>query len=611
MRFPPSFIERLRSHFLLSEIIGARIAIKKAGREYHALCPFHNEKSPSFTINDEKNFYHCFGCGEHGDAISFLMKYERLTYPETIERLSSDAGIPMPKPDPIEARRADAEKTIHDVLDAAATWFEQQLAANALPQDYLKKRGLAADTQKQFRIGYAPDGRNALHQHLLKAGFPQPLQAQAGLIILPEGGGVPYDRFRGRVMFPIRNASGKIIAFGGRLIVDTANSKLPKYLNSPETAVFKKGEMLFNLDLAKRAARERNMAVVMEGYMDVVSTAQAGVDYAVATLGTAVTPEHLRLLWQLCKEPVLCLDGDAAGKRAMARAAEIVLPLLKPGCSLRFALLPRGEDPDTYIRKHGKASFEAIVNNAQRLSQSLWESLSQQYRLDIPEGLAALEDACKKLTDKITDPTVRHDYLDYLRRQISACRQRLWDKTRTKGKPVQPRSPQVMQMMVSHQSAALDAVIRQMFSGLLIFPALLHKSAVVEVLSHLDIRNAGVDALRNALLSASEQPGIDNPDALAAYLQTQLPGMALGNMLGESLALPYRPSLTIEDAWQLWNENVCAYQLEHLQLELKELQESAGASLDEASYQRMIETQKALEKAQLSRQFAPNEPDAA
>ncbi|MDE3016717.1 MAG: DNA primase, partial [Pseudomonadota bacterium] len=347
MRFPPSFIERLRSHFLMSEVVGRRVPLKKHGREYQALCPFHNEKSPSFTVNDEKGFYHCFGCGAHGDAIEFIRRFERLSYPETIETLAREAGIPLPEISPEQERKIEAEKTLYDVLEAACRWFEKQLLSpgGGIARDYLEKRGLKPETLRAFRIGYAPDGRAALYNHLLQAGFSRELQAEAGLIIIPEGGGDPYDRFRSRVIFPIRNAKGQAVAFGGRLIATDTGKNIPKYLNSPETPLFKKGEMLYNLDLARKPAREDNLAVVMEGYVDVVSVTQAGMPYALATLGTAVSPEHLRLLWQLAKEPVMCLDGDAAGKRAMLRAAEVALPLLKPGYSLRFALLPGGEDP--------------------------------------------------------------------------------------------------------------------------------------------------------------------------------------------------------------------------------------------------------------------------
>jgi DNA primase len=608
MRFSPSYVDRLRNHFLISEVIGRRMALKKHGREYQGLCPFHNEKTPSFTVNDEKGFFHCFGCAAHGDAIEFIKRYERLTYPETIERLAREAGIPLPVVSPEEYERSKAEKTLHDVCEAACQWFEKQLQSTtgAIAMDYVKKRGLKPETLRTWRVGYAPDERTSLHQHLTGLGFSQALQAEAGVIIVSDDG-KPYDRFRGRVTFAIRNSSGKVIAFGGRLL-DNSNKNLPKYLNSPETPLFKKGEMLFNLDLAKRSAREAGMAVVMEGYMDVVSVAQAGVPYALATLGTAVTPEHLRLLWQLCAEPVMCLDGDAAGKRAMLRAIDIALPLLKPGGSLRFAILPKGEDPDSYILKNGKAAFEKILQSSKRLSQVIWESASVQFRLDHPEGRAALEDALKQLSGKIADQTVRQHYQSYFRKM-------LWERTTLSQKPKgkmganktkvpQGRSAHVEHMVVQHHSAALDSLTRRMLRTLMQFPALLHKSQVEETLSRLDIRSAHLDAMRNALLHAIGHTNVDDSDHFIKYMNTQLPGDLLSGLMSESLKLPFKNTLTVDDAVILWNETAAAYEINHLEFELQELQDNLGQNMDEAAYQRLVEIKQAIEKAQSARNYA-------
>lgn len=604
MRFPPSFLERLRSHFLISEVIGKRIPLKKHGREYQACCPFHNEKTPSFTVNDEKGFFHCFGCGAHGDAIEFVRKYERLSYPETIETLAREAGIPLPQETPEEKKRNEVEKTLYDVLEAACQWFERQLASSEgiTARDYLEKRGLRLDTQRTFRIGYATEERTALYNHMLTAGFSQPLQAQAGLIILPEGGGAPYDRFRGRVMFPIRNASGKIVAFGGRLIAHTANKNLPKYLNSPETPLFKKGEMLYNLDLAKRAAREATMAVVMEGYVDVVSTAQAGVPYAVATLGTAVTPEHLRLLWQLAKEPVMCLDGDVAGKRAMMRAAEVALPLLKPGYSLRFAVLPAGEDPDSYVQKHGKTGFEKIIASSQRLSQVLWETLLPQYRIDAPEGLAALKDACARTARTIEDATVRNEYALHFERHLFACKRQLERKLRIDPLATQPRAPQVAQMMAQPETAGLEKLVRDMLLTALRFPELLHRADVEETLHRLDIMEARLDALRQALLSAPPE-AMEDADGLKRHIESQLPDGIPGDMA------VYRAALSPEEALYRWGESTHAYRMALLEVDIARQEKQCALSMEEEDFRRLGELKETLHKARASRTFAPAEQD--
>jgi DNA primase len=626
MRFSPALIERLRAQLLVSEVIGRRIAVKKHGREFHACCPFHNEKTPSFTINDDKGFFHCFGCGAHGDAIEFIRRYERLTYGEAVEALAREGGIEIAQPSPEERRKVEQEKTLYDVLESATLWFEKQLNSSAgmHAKDYAERRGLRPDTIRQFRIGYAPEERTALHAHLTQAGFSQELQVDAGLIIVPEAGGSyskPYDRFRGRLMFPIRNASGKVVAFGGRLLASNGPQKnLPKYLNSPETALFKKGEMLFNLDQAKRPARDGNLVVVMEGYMDVVMSAQAGVSYAVATLGTAVTPDHLRMLWHLAKEPVMCLDGDNAGKRAMLRAAEVALPLLKPGFSMRYAMLPEGEDPDSYVQKQGKASFEKLLLSSKRLSQVMWDTLQAQFTMASPESRAALDDACQQLCSKITDPVVRQHYLTHFKNQL--WKQPAPAKPIMNGRPSQTaakkpqqhaatRSVHVEHMVVQHHSAALESLSQRLLRTLLQFPKLLQKSHVEEALSRLDIRTSQLDGLRNVLLSAISHVDLENQDEFIAYVQARLPDGYIGRMLADTAKLPFVATLTASDASLLWSETIAAYEIAHLEHELRELQESMTHSMDEASYQQLVELQQTLHNARARRTFAPAESDVA
>lgn len=603
MRFPPSFLERLRSQLTVSEVIGRRITVKKHGREFHALCPFHNEKSPSFTINDDKNFYHCFGCGAHGDSIGFVMKYEHLPYPEAVERLAREAGVPMPEFTPEEKHRAEKEKIQLGICEAACRWFEEQLGKNSFARQYVDKRGLKPDAVKKFRIGYAPDERDALHRYMLSQQYSVAQQLEAGLIGRSEEGQV-YDRFRGRVMFPIRTPRGDVIAFGGRLIIDDKNKSLPKYLNSPETPLFKKGEMLFNLDLAKRSIREGERAVVLEGYMDVVSVAQAGIDYAVATLGTAVTPEHLQLLWRLCKEPVLCLDGDAAGKRAMQRAAEVALPLLKPGYSLRFAVLPAGEDPDSYVQKFGQQSFEDVIKNAQNLYQQVWETLLAEYlpKLSLPEGRAAFEAACQQTANKIQDASVKKHYSDFFKSQ-------LWEKLRKlPRKQNEQRSTHVTQLasLEDATSAKLDALVARMLRLLIDFPPLLHKSSVEETLSHLDTKDGKIRALRDTLLDSIHEHGLEDRAALIAHIEKTLKQFDIRAFIEEKFPIP--TDLTMESAWQLWNEAVISHQIAHLKEELLELQQQ---ELDEAGLARMLEIQESIKKAQTARTFAPMSTDAA
>ncbi len=622
MRFSPSLIERLRSHSLISEVISKRMPIKKHGREYHGLCPFHNEKTPSFTVNDDKGFFHCFGCAAHGDVIEFVRRFDRLSYPEAIENLAREAGIEIAKPSPEEQRKVEKEKTLYDVMEAACLWFEKQLftVGGVVAKDYVEQRGIKEETVRKFRIGYSPDERTALHQHLTGSGFPQAMQLEAGLITVSDGGKV-YDRFRGRVIFPIRNSSGKVVAFGGRIIAGSdSNKNMPKYLNSPETPLFKKGELLFNLDQAKRAARDGNMVVVMEGYMDVVMSVQAGIDYAVATLGTAVTPEHLRLLWQIAKEPILCLDGDAAGNRAMLRASEITLPLLKPSYSIRCAVLPQGEDPDTYVQHHGKASFEKILLSSRRLSQILWDTMLPQYNCTLPEGRAALDDACQKLAAKISDATVRQHYTTYFRSQLRTLTTTAPEKQKSefRGQKLdtrsysQARSPHIEQLIAQNSFSVIESLVQRLLNIVLSFPKLLHKSSVEEILSRLDIRNANVSALRNVILSAAAQADIDNREAFIAYIREHVSIDDLSNAeLIKTIKSSGKESVTEADAVLLWNDNVGIYEVAHLEYEFKEIQERITHSMNEHDYNRMLELKNAVQQARMRRSFAPAEADIA
>jgi DNA primase len=336
MAFPPRFLEDLRGRVSISDVVGRRVRLIRKGRgEATGLCPFHNEKTPSFTVSEDKGFFHCFGCGAHGDVIGFVMRSEGLEFPQAIEKLAGEAGMQVPRETPEERERAERQATLGGAVELAAKYFEQQLRASAgkAGLDYLKRRGLSDDTMRRFRLGFAPDSRHGLKAALEKAAIPEAIALEAGLLIKPDDGGHAYDRFRGRVMFPILDRRGQAIAFGGRIL----DQGEPKYLNSPETPLFHKGRVLYGLSHAQKTARETNEIIVVEGYMDVIALAQAGISNAVAPLGTALTEEQIALLWRVAQEPILCFDGDNAGQRAAARAADRAIPLLKPGLSLRFA----------------------------------------------------------------------------------------------------------------------------------------------------------------------------------------------------------------------------------------------------------------------------------
>src|SRR5712691_5494309 len=412
MAFPPGFLDELRSRVPLSDLVGRRIRLTRRGREQAGLCPFHNEKTPSFYVVEDKGFFHCFGCGAHGDAIGFLMRADNLDFIEAVERLAGEAGIAVPQQTPQDRERAQRQKTLLEALAAAADFYEAQLwsPSGARARDYLARRGLDPETIRRFRLGWAPDDRQALRRSLA-ADFPDALLIEGGLLhrqppsappgAAPEAGseGEPSDYFRNRVMFPIGDRAGRVIAFGGRVLGDGQ----PKYLNSPDTPLFEKGRVLYGWSAARAGAgRDAEAggpgAIVTEGYMDVIALHRAGFATAVAPLGTALTEFQLSELWRLAPEPILCFDGDAAGQRAAARALRRALPLLRPGQSLRFASLPSGEDPDSVVRTKGRGHFDQILAAARPLSGVLWELELGGRRLDTPERRADLE---RRLTEDI------------------------------------------------------------------------------------------------------------------------------------------------------------------------------------------------------------------
>jgi DNA primase len=408
MSFSPEFLEELRQRLPLSDTVGRKVRLIRKGREHSGLCPFHNEKTPSFTVNDDKAFYHCFGCGAHGDVIRFVMETEGLNFTETVERLAGQAGLAVPKMRPEDAKETEHRATLYDVLEAATHWFESQLAARAgaAAMDYLTRRGLTGETIRKFRLGLAPDAQTALKEALMTRKFDPELQSEAGLLITPEDGRASFDRFRHRIIFPITDPRGRVVAFGGRTLGDAQ----AKYLNSPEMPLFHKGRLLYNLANARKAAHDKARVIVVEGYMDVIALSQAGFEEAVAPLGTALTEDQLMLLWRLVPEPLLCFDGDTAGLRAAHRAAERALPLIKPGHSLRFAFLPKGEDPDSFVKSEGKQAMEDILQKAQPLADVLWDTLVEGASIDTPERRAGFEAKVEAALGPITDTKIKGYY---------------------------------------------------------------------------------------------------------------------------------------------------------------------------------------------------------
>lgn len=408
MSLPPDFLDDLRSRVGLASVVGRRVKLTRAGRELKGCCPFHNEKTPSFYVNEDKGFYHCFGCGAHGDAIRFVMEQDGLPFMDAVKSLAAEVGLSVP-----EMRRDDPEREkragLYDLMEAAGDWYRGQLQAvgGADARAYLERRAVAPALQAQFGLGFAPDSRESLSKAMgAKFASMEPQQMlEAGLA--GEAEGRRYDRFRGRLMFPIHDSRGRPVGFGGRALGDVE----PKYLNSPEGPVFHKGRLLYNYHRAAPAARKAGRLLIVEGYMDVVGLAGAGVLEAVAPLGTALTEEQMQLAWKLVPEPVLAFDGDGAGMRAGLRAATRALPLIGPGRSLAFVMLPGGQDPDDLARTGGKAAIEALLAAPIPLERFLFDREMAAGPLDTPERRGAFRARLKALAGEIGDPELRRDYL--------------------------------------------------------------------------------------------------------------------------------------------------------------------------------------------------------
>jgi DNA primase len=353
-----AWLDELRARTVLSAVIAPTVKLIRAGREWKACCPFHNEKTPSFTVNDDKGFDHCFGCGAHGDAIRYLTEQRGMPFMDAVKELAAKAGMDVPAPDPRAKERADRAASLTDVMGEVAKWYAEQLngVAGGDAREYLKRRGIDQATVQRFGIGLAPDSRNALKRALAHLGEDK--LVETGMLIQPEEGEA-YDRFRGRLMIPIRDARGRVIAFGGRILGDGE----PKYLNSPDTPLFDKGRTLYNIDRASPASRAAKRLIVVEGYMDVIALDRAGIAEAVAPNGTAVTEAQLERMWRLDPSPILCFDGDSAGRKAAIRAAARALPFIGPERTLRFVELPQGQDPDDLVRSGGREAVEALLGS--------------------------------------------------------------------------------------------------------------------------------------------------------------------------------------------------------------------------------------------------------
>ncbi len=498
----------------MSALVGRTVKITKAGREFKGCCPFHNEKTPSFYVNDEKGFYHCFGCGAHGDAIRWMTDQRGLPFMDAVKELADAAGLDVPAPDPRAAQKAERANSLYDVMTAAAGWFAEQLngVEGGEARAYIEKRGLKPITVKTFGLGYAPDSKGKLKAALAR--FGEDKLIEAGLLIKMDDKD-SYDRFRGRLMIPIRDARGRVIAFGGRIL----GAGEPKYLNSPDTPLFDKGRTLYNIDRAGPANRKTGRVLVVEGYMDVIALAQAGIEDAVAPLGTALTEHQIERLWRLTGSPTLCFDGDAAGQKAAIRAIGRALPGLAPARSLQFVTLPQGQDPDDLIKAGGRSAMEALLDRPEALVDRLWRHELDAEPLTTPEARAGLRQRLYEQAKSIEDPGVRDQYqLEFRRRFDEAFRRAPQPRQMApRGTPrqfqkgrFQAFEPPPTSKTRSISGDGVDPIYaRAILAGLLNHPAVI--LACAEALATLPIADRNLDALRNHLLDAAyDNPALDS-----------------------------------------------------------------------------------------------------
>ena len=589
MAFADSFLDEIRARVPVSEVAAKRVRLKRSGRgELSGLCPFHDEKTPSFTVNDAKAFYHCFGCGAHGSAFDFLMQTEGLSFPEAVERLAGMAGLEMPARDdgPDERARREGRVRLYGLLEAAAAWFEDRLRRDgAAPRQVLEDRGIDGATAAQFRLGLAPESRDALKQALLARGYSEKELIAVGLLVAPEDGGETYDRFRNRLMFPITDRRGQVVAFGGR----TLGAARAKYLNSPETEFFHKGSLLYNLAGARAASREAGTVLVAEGYTDVISMWRHGFRHAVAPLGTALTDNQLGELWRLAPEPVLCLDGDAAGLRAAVRAAENALPLLKPGHSLRFALLPAGEDPDSLLRGGGAKAFGELLAAALPLSQVLWRSAAAG-DATTPERRAGVRQALFALADTIRDRSVRAYYRGHFAAQLDRAfgggggpRARVRARTGRGGPRLRPADgPGVAPAGTAARRE------RALLATLLNHPEILGE--VLETAAQLRFETPELDRLCGRILEIAGRGDSLDKDSLRGHLNDTGEAAVADTLTrpGSGLVEGFvRPDASAGDALNGWRETLMMHRREDLRAERERAASRLADEGTEAAFDRV------------------------
>ena len=618
MRFTPQFLDELKARLPVSEVVGKRVKLVRSGREWKGLSPFNKEKTPSFFVNDQKQAWFDFSSGKNGSIFDFVMESEGVSFPEAVERLAQMAGVPLPKASREDEVRDARRKTLHDVMELAAKFFQYALAtrAGAKARGYLADRGLDAATQLKFRLGYAPPDRFALKEHLGSLGVLVEDMVEAGLLISGDDIELPYDRFRDRVMFPISDLRGRVIAFGGRALEKDAQAK---YLNSPETPLFHKGATLYNIATARQAAHHGAQVIAVEGYIDVIAMATADFPATVAPLGTALTGDQLGLLWNMAEEPVLCFDGDDAGVRAAYRAVDLAMPRLRPGKSLKFAMLPQGQDPDDLLRSAGREAVAEVIAGARPLASMLWARETEGHQFDTPERRAALEARINEMMAAIADDSVRkyyrQDFAERLAQFFAPARRERnasgegWPRDfRPRRQRLAPGDKHTPYVVVSQQLAASPlhrghrtAVPRRealILQAALNYPWLLHDH--LEEFASLEFRHADTERLRSALVDIAVHAAAAEADVVRAELSAR--GLTdIMNRVATAITTPSvwgtRPEAAPDDVLVTWQQLVALHRQWHsLIKELRDAEQALGQDASEANFLRLRDV-----KARLSR----------
>jgi DNA primase len=619
MRFPPAFIDELRARLPVSEVVGRRVKLKKSGQEWRGLSPFNKERTPSFFVNDQKAMWFDFSSGKNGNIFSFLMETEGVSFAEAVERLASMAGLAVPVMSPEAEAREERRKTLHEVMELAAKFFAATLAARegAKARGYLADRGIEPAAQLKFRLGYAPSERFALKEHLGAQKVPVGDMVEAGLLVAGDDIPLPFDRFRDRVMFPITDLRGRVIAFGGRALEKDVQAK---YLNSPETPLFRKGATLYNGAAARAAAHEGARVIAVEGYVDVIAMVGAGFAATVAPLGTALTEDQLALIWRMADEPVLSFDGDSAGRRAAYRAVDLALPLLQPGKSLRFALLPEGQDPDDLVRSGGREAVDEVLAAARPLADMLWLRETETGGFDTPERRAALEARLNNVTAGIGDDAVRKYYRQDLRARLQGlfappepadASRRDWSGRRFtprgrgfgQGRPVAGArealatlSPRIgISPLVRGYRSALPPREALILKLVINHPWLMDHHA--EELAELEFRHPDADRLRSAILDAAGHGPLE-PPALAATIAARELDPVVARVeaaLTHASDWPVQAGSAAEDVDRWWTHVVTLHRRSRtLNKELKDAERALGSEPSEENLAWLRDVQERL-----------------